>query len=102
MLRGARKRAGLTQRSLAARAGVPYSTVARIETGAVNPRAATLDALLRGCGEGLEARDHLGVGVDVTLIDEQLRLGPEERLDKLMSMASWLRPLIGVARPVQR
>jgi predicted transcriptional regulator len=44
LMRAARIRADLTQRALAEAAGVPGSTVARIETGQVSPR---LDTFLR-------------------------------------------------------
>jgi len=46
-LREARLAAGLTQRGLAAGAGVPQSTVARIEGGQMMPRVDTFDRLLR-------------------------------------------------------
>lgn len=46
-LREARLAAGLTQRGLAAGAGVPQSTVARIESGQMMPRVDTFDRLLR-------------------------------------------------------
>ena len=50
VLRTERRRAGLTQRELARRTGVPQSTVARIERGQTDPRASTLNTLLIGCG----------------------------------------------------
>ncbi len=49
-VRWARKRAGLTQHELAQAVGMPQSTIARIEAGAVIPRAETLFALLRLTG----------------------------------------------------
>jgi predicted transcriptional regulator len=79
VLRQARRRAGLTQRGLADRARVPQSQIAKIESGAVVPRVDTLDRLLEACGEGLEARPRLGVGVDRTLAYELLKLSPLER-----------------------
>lgn len=79
VLRAARRRAGLSQRELARRAGVPQSAVARIENGTVVPRVDTLDRLLAGCGEALEASPRLGVGIDRTMIRELLRLTPGER-----------------------
>jgi transcriptional regulator with XRE-family HTH domain len=82
-IRAARQRAGLTQRELARRAGVPQSTVARIELGAIDPRASTLRVLLRACGADLEVVDRLGVGVDRSTIVERLRLTPGGRLREL-------------------
>ena len=79
VLRDARKRAGLSQRALARLVGLPQSEVARIELGTLTPRVDTLDRALAGCGEGLETRARLGVGVDRTVIRELLRLTPGQR-----------------------
>ncbi|MGA9159830.1 MAG: helix-turn-helix transcriptional regulator, partial [Actinomycetota bacterium] len=49
-LREARRGAGLTQRALALRAGIPQPTIARIEARTVVPRIDTLDRLLSACG----------------------------------------------------
>lgn len=80
MLRHARRRAGLTQRALAAKTGVPQETIARIEATRVDPRVSTLDRLLEGCGYGLEHRPRLGIGIDRAQIRERLALTPGERL----------------------
>src|SRR5579864_5674600 len=61
-LRRARRRAGLTQRGLAARTGVAQPTIARIERGLDDPRVRTLSRLLQACGETLEVSPTLGVG----------------------------------------
>jgi transcriptional regulator with XRE-family HTH domain len=79
LLRAARRRAGLSQRALAEAAGVPQSTVARIELGTLSPRANTLERLLRGTGHGLSTEPLLGIGIDRTQIRELLRLTPTER-----------------------
>lgn len=75
----ARRRAGLTQRELAARSGIKQPAIARIETRKVTPRADTIDRLLRACGEDLAPTRRLGLGVDRTMIRELLRLTPGER-----------------------
>lgn len=75
----ARRRSGLSQRELAGRVGVPQPVVARIESGRAVPRVDTLDRLLAGCGEALEARPRLGAGVDRTEIRELLHLTPAQR-----------------------
>ena len=82
VLRAARRRAGLTQRALAERAGVPQSQVAKIESGTVVPRVDTLDRLLEICGEGLESVPRPGLGLDRTLIGELLSLDPVDRLKR--------------------
>jgi transcriptional regulator with XRE-family HTH domain len=80
MVLDARRRANLTQRGLAERAGIAQETIARIERGRIDPRANTLDRLLAACGFGLETMPRLGIGIDRTQIDALLRLSPSERL----------------------
>jgi len=79
-LRHARRRARLTQRQLAEKAGVPQSTVARIERGAHMPRVDTFTHLLQTCGMDLELTHLGGEGIDRSVIDSVLALSPEERL----------------------
>ena len=51
----ARSRAGITQRELAARSGVPHATIARIEAGSIaSPKLDTLLLILASIGLGLE------------------------------------------------
>ena len=101
MVRDARRRAGLTQRQLAAKAGIPQETIARIERGRVDPRVMTLDRLLEACGVGLESMPRLGIGIDRSQIQERLSVSMERRL--LVAMAddahyvSWRRQLRRVA-----
>ncbi|HEY8655269.1 MAG TPA: nucleotidyltransferase domain-containing protein [Candidatus Limnocylindria bacterium] len=53
LLRGARKRAGLSQAALAERAKTSQSAVARYEAGVTIPSLATLERLLAACGESV-------------------------------------------------
>jgi transcriptional regulator with XRE-family HTH domain len=81
LLRAARLRAGLTQRDLAKRAGRPQSSIARWETGAMQPSLETLRGLLRACGFDLW---YLLVNDDDSydeFVDRALELEPSERLD---------------------
>ncbi|WP_246248438.1 GNAT family N-acetyltransferase [Micromonospora maritima] len=56
LLRRLRRRADLSQRELAARAGVPQPTVARIESGrAADPRYRTVERLVRAAGGRMRA-----------------------------------------------
>jgi transcriptional regulator with XRE-family HTH domain len=97
-LRDARRRAGLTQVGLAARVGMPQSTVGRIEAGLIDPRASTLRALLRACGTDLEPMPLLGAGIDRSQIRARLGLTPAERLRDLTSAAAAMRKIQGRAR----
>jgi transcriptional regulator with XRE-family HTH domain len=98
LLRKARNRAGLSQRSLAAKAGVPQSTVGRIETGAIEPRIDTLLRILHASGHDLELGPRLGEGVDRAQIRERLALTPRQRLEDLTAAAAAVRRLRGRAR----
>lgn len=53
LVREARRRAGLTQRELAERAGTTQSAIARLETGRGSPSFDTVLRLLRLCGFAL-------------------------------------------------
>lgn len=79
LLRYARRRAGLSQRALAEKAGVPQSTVGRIEAGSIDPRSATLSQLLGAAGQTLTAAPALGAGIDRTQIRALLAISPGER-----------------------
>jgi transcriptional regulator with XRE-family HTH domain len=80
MLRTARRRAGITQRELARRAGVPQPTVSRIERGVVSPSVDTLDRLLRHTGMELDVLEQpRETDVDRTLIRELLKMTSSER-----------------------
>lgn len=79
---GARRSAGLTQRQLAERSGIPQPTIARIESGKQMPRADTLDRLLRACGWELDMSLLRGQGEDLGLIRAWLALSPQERAER--------------------
>lgn len=85
LLREARRRAGLTQRELAARAGTTQPAIARIESGASEPSLERLVRLVRTCGLDLDI--HV-VPLDEdawTLAEQGQGLTPDERLDRLLS-----------------
>jgi transcriptional regulator with XRE-family HTH domain len=84
LLTEARRRSGLTQRALAARARVSQPLVARIERGEVSPTFDRLLELVRACGLDLEI--HL-VPLDEdawTLVEEGASLTPEQRLSRML------------------
>lgn len=90
-VREARRRAGLTQRELAARAGVSQPLVARIESGAVDPSFGRWLQIIRASG--------FDVTIHVTPLDEDawslVERGaastPDERLDRMLAGVDLLR-----------
>ena len=50
ILRGLRRSVGVSQRELADRAGLPQSTISRIEANRTDPRFGTLCGILSSCG----------------------------------------------------
>ena len=79
-MREARKRARLTQAALGRRAGVPQSTIARIESGARTPSTDLVERLVSAAG--FEIRLRLGERNPGTasLFQQSLRRTPAERL----------------------
>jgi transcriptional regulator with XRE-family HTH domain len=90
ILQEARRRAGLTQRELAERAGTSQAAIARIERGRQLPSLETLQRLLRACDLDLELRV---VGRDTTqdaAIRAALALSPQRRLDQVAETANFI------------
>lgn len=84
-VREARRRAGLTQRQLAIRAGVSQPTIARIESGDARPSFDRILDLVRAAGFDLDV--HV-VPLDedgLAMAERNLRRTPEERLDALVA-----------------
>ena len=81
LLRETRRRHGLTQRQLAARARTSQAAISRVERDLVSPSVATLASWLDLMGEelrlGVEPIDY---GHDRTLNEQTLRLEPEQRI----------------------
>jgi uncharacterized protein len=98
IVRYARRRAGLTQRALAERAGVPQSAIARIESGGVSPRLSTLLQLVEPTGLTLELSPRIGQGVDRSLIRAALERSPEERIRAATAAARNVRVFLEAAR----
>jgi transcriptional regulator with XRE-family HTH domain len=90
-LRESRLRAGLTQRRLAELAGVSQPTVARIESGDIQPTFARLLDLVRACGLDLDVRV-VALDEDAwTVAEGGLALTPDERLDRAVTAVDLLR-----------
>lgn len=86
-LRAARTRYGVSQRSLARRAGTSQAAISRIESGAQSPSFERFEQLLLVLGERPELRtiplDH---DIDPADLAHGRRLTPEQRLAE---SASW-------------
>jgi transcriptional regulator with XRE-family HTH domain len=91
MLSMARRRAGLSQRELSRRTGIPQATISRIENRVVSPTFDTLAPLIEACGMGLRIDDREGIGVDRSQFSERLRMSPLERAKLAVNAASAIR-----------
>lgn len=98
LVRRARRGAGLTQRGLARRSGIPQPTIAAIETGRQDPRLETMRSLVRACGREVAVLLRPGQGVDRTQLRELLRLTPGQRLRLAAADARGLERLLRSAR----
>ncbi len=90
LLRRARKRAGLSQRAMAERAGTAQSVVARVESGHTDPSSETLMRLLEAAGYDLRCELTPIPVPDSHMLDDVdriLALTPEERLIEVRNLA---------------
>lgn len=90
LLKEARRRAGLSQRALARRAGTAQSVVARIELGVTDPGSGTLASLLEAAGFQLTVRLEPTANVDTHMLDDVRRilsLTPEQRLREVANLS---------------
>jgi transcriptional regulator with XRE-family HTH domain len=99
LLREARRRHGLTQAQLAARARTSQGAISRIEQGRVSPTVDTLATLLDLMGEELELdAKTIDYGHDATLYDRTLSMTTEQRLRHGTDFANFVLRNRGVAR----
>ena len=87
MLRLARAQRGWSQRQLAEAAGVPVSTVARIESGARQPSLVTVSRLLAAADLELRARLEPYDDHDDVLDARHAALTPDEQAQRAASFA---------------
>jgi transcriptional regulator with XRE-family HTH domain len=102
VLKGARHRARMTQRDLAAATDIPQPSIARIERGVSIPRVDTLERLLRATGWELESAPRLGSEIDRSQIRALLALTPDQRGRGAAAAGRNLVNLLNQARPVGR
>ena len=82
LVREARRRAGLTQRELAERAGTTQSAIARLESGKTAPSFESVVALVRAAGLDLEVALVEADDADQWQADALRGLTPQQRLDR--------------------
>jgi transcriptional regulator with XRE-family HTH domain len=100
LLRGARIRHGVSQEQLATRAGTTQSAISRIEKDRISPTVATLAELLHLLGEDLVlTAEKWETGIDVTLNESNLKLTPEQRVQKGLDFADFVRRNRGGENP---
>jgi uncharacterized protein len=81
LVKRTRKRHGISQRSLALRAGTDQAAVSRIERGEVSPSVETVERLLAAMGERLRLESEPFEGDhDPLHVRATLRRAPAERL----------------------
>lgn len=93
LLRQARRRAGLSQRTLAQRARTAQSVVARIERGHTSPTWETLERLLAAADVDINAQLEPRVVVGSHMLREVpriLRMTPEDRLEEVKHLSEFL------------
>ena len=94
LLRDTRLRHGLSQESLAVRAGIGRVEVADIEDGRLSPRVDALCDLLELLGEDLVlGAERRITGTDLTLNQGNLELSPEHRVLKGLAFADLVRQI---------
>ena len=97
LIRYARRSGGFTQRELAASAGLPQSTIGRIETGRLQPNWVTVQRLLAASGHSLEV-GRVGQGIDRSQIRSLLARTPRERLELAAGDAAGVERLLAAQR----
>jgi transcriptional regulator with XRE-family HTH domain len=100
LLREARIRHGLSQERLAIRAGTTQSSISRIEQERGSPSVKTLAELLHLMGEELLlGTEPLDTGVDLSLNRSNLDLSSEQRVNRGLDFADFVRRNRGEPSP---
>ena len=99
LLRETRRRHGLTQRQLAARARTSQAAISRIERDVVSPSVATLAELLWLMNEELVlGAEPVDWGFDVTLNRARLAVSPDERVRRGVVHSRRMNEIRGIAQ----
>ncbi|MDQ3771054.1 MAG: helix-turn-helix domain-containing protein [Actinomycetota bacterium] len=98
LIREARKRAGLSQRELAEFMATTQPVIARWESGKSSPSFQRVVAAVRSCGFDLAVRIVARDDEHALLVQENLRLSPKQRLERLTSSRSTIDELAAKVR----
>lgn len=102
VLRRAREQAGLSQRAVAAAAGVRQPLISRIESGREQPALTTLVTLVEACGYRLRIDIEPQPDThDLSLLETTLRLSPQQRVDRLLTIHAISHDLRSAVRAAQ-
>ena len=93
LVREARRRARLTQRELANRAGTTQSSIARLESGRTRPALDDVLRLIRLCGFDLDLRLVERESSEWMQAQELLKRTPAERLDQALKVTRQVEEL---------
>jgi transcriptional regulator with XRE-family HTH domain len=103
LVREARKRACLTQRELAERAGTTQSAIARLESGRTSPSFDSVLRLIRLCGFRLDVALDPYDDSDVAQAEALLRMSVDERVEHVLAAVAFAEDLRAAYREaVQR
>lgn len=86
LVREARKRAAITQRELAERAGTTQSAIARLESGRTRPAFEAVERMLRLCGFALHIQIVPYDDSDLIQARKLSKLSPQQRMDRLKAL----------------
>ncbi len=98
MISEARKRAGLSQRELAELIATTQPVIARWEGGRTSPPFQRVVEAIRACGFDLAVRIVARDDEHALLVQENLRLSPKQRLDRLAASRSAIDELAAKVR----
>lgn len=93
LVREARRRAGLTQRELADRAGTTQSAIARLESGRTSPSFDSVVRMLKLCGFRLDVGLDPYDDSDIAQARALLKLSPDARLERMSAVAQFAEEL---------
>src|SRR3954454_4019148 len=94
LVKEARRRADLTQRELAERAGTTQSAIARLETGQTSPSFDLVIRLIKVCGFRLDVFLDPYDDSDIAQAEALLRMSAPERLAYMVDAVNHMNELV--------